>query len=605
MKKKLLNIPLRVDSAPTAIDVRKSALNAWVEALPMMDYPHSCEQVTAALHHLNGHKLDVKQRIEAMTLLSNQVDKLHKLVPRNFDSDSLPLSEKQLESKQQSQQLLTECAIGHKIIVCDLVESRSLLFRHKKALFFSIVKALHYMSLELVERSLIYRIPIEGTWQDIHKLYAISEQMGILDVVISGNAAHGEASTSINGLYKKILLLSLADMSRLMIGEAETVYKQLAEWSKFTSLSHSDDSFREGVVVDLDLDTPANHVFSEKPIKFLNGRVFDLSRLLAHMDEQIDLLAEQGQKGNNMLNLRARQAMYIRLRFTWGTRGERGAVREPTKIAVRLISGLHDCHRGLSGDVHFNPEHDELRFDSDWKDSGASPGDPLSLIPEDQDPWVKEAIKTRVASNFNGHRSSQFDAHKKNDAWEQIYTNKLSNPDRYERGSMVLPVIDCIQVNVSPGGMAIVCNREQVGAALAVGKVVTISVSNGKWQTGIVRWLIMLPNNSVRCGVQIISQHAKVIAVKGIKGIGEDGEYFRAIMIPAEGDRSVSVIVPAAVYSSNTILSVVVNKELKYWMLKELLNNSASYNQFSFKEIDKLMLGLNLIAKIERNRRSF
>jgi len=615
MKKKLLNIPARVDSEPTKIDVRKSALSAWINALPLMDYTRSCEQMMEALHHLNCHHLDVKSRIQAMTLLSNRVDKLHKLIPRNFESDSLPLSEKKLKSKQQAELLLAECAIGHKIIVTDLVADRSILSRHKKALFFSIVKALHYMSLELIERFLIYRDPQEGTWQDIHKLYAISEQMGILDIAISGNAAHGEASTSINELYKKILLLSLADMSRLMTGEAAAVYKKLAEWSMLTSLSHCDDSFREGVVVDLGIDAPANHVFSEKPIKFLNGRVFDLSRLLAHMDKKIDVLGEQGKKGNNMLSARARQAMYIRLRFTWGTRGERGAVREPINKPVKLISGLHDCHRGLSDNAHFNPEHDELRFDPDWNKAGASPsdsapaslGDSLSLVPEDQAPWLEEALESRMASNFNDKRVSQFNELKTHDAWEKIYSNEATNQARYERDSMPLTVTDCIQVDTSPGGMAVVCEQSQVGASLAVGKVVAISTddSNDQWQTGVVRWLIMLPNNNIRCGMQILSQSAEVIAVKGLKGVGEDGEYFRAIMIPAEEGCGMSVIVPAAVYSSNTILSVVTQQALKYLVLKELLNNSASYNQFLFEEIDKPMLGINLMAKIDRNRRSF
>ncbi len=611
MRNKLLNIPVRVDAEPVGVDVSEPALKAWTEALPLMDYAHSCKQVTDALNQLNRQQVEIMKRITAMTLLSNHVDKLHKIVPRNFDSDALPLSAKQLESKLRPQRLLLECATGHKIIVVELLEDKKLLAKNKKSLFLSLVKALHYMLLELIENFLSYRTPEAGTWQDMHKLYAIAEQLGVVDVAVSGSAAQGEASTTIGELYKKILLLSLADYSRLMNGEAEMIYQQLPEWSKLTSLSCPDDSFREGIVVDLGVDAPANHVFSEKPIKFLNGRLFDIAPLLAHMDAQIDALAEQGQQGDNMLGARTRQAMYIRLRFTWGTRSERGASRQPINNPVKLISGLHDCHRGLSGNAPFNPEHDELRFDPEWNkvEEQAPLPDDLSLVPEGEDPWMKDVIEARVAANVNGHRVSQFDEHTKADAWEKIYANQIADQGRREREVAPLMVIDCVQVDTSPGGMAILCSHEQVDASLAVGKVVAIyeegDAEVNRWQIGVVRWLVMLPSNDIRCGVQVLSHRARTVATKSIKGVGENGEYFRSIMIPAEDGYPTSVIVPAAVYSTNSILSVVAEKELIYLALKELLNNSASYNQFSFEKVDEPTMGINLKAKIDHNRRSF
>jgi len=466
------------------------------------------------------------------------------------------------------------------------------------------VKAMNYMSLGLIERFLVYQSPDKGTWHDFHKLFVISEQMGVLNITISGNAARGEESTSINELYKKVLLLSLADMSRLMMGEAETVYKQLAGWSKFTSLSKPDESFREGVVVDLGIDEPANHVLSEKPIKFLNGRLFNLTRLLEHLDGQIDVLTEQSMESKNILSARARQAMYIRLRFTWGVRSERGAVRESINTPVKLITGLHDCHRALSNKKHFNPEHDELRFDAEWNNVGDSSG-VLSLVPEEEAPWEKDVIEARAKANLNGNRVSLFDENSRRDAWEKVYSTSMAEQARQENAE--LHEIDCVQVDTSVGGMAIVCDSGQSEASLAVGKVVAIKVASdaSRWQTGVVRWLVMLPSHDIRCGVQILSDHAETIATRSIKGAGEDGEYYRSILIPKEGDCPASILVPAAVFSLNTILSVVTTSELKYFKLKELMNNSATYNQFSFDEVERPSMGINLKAKIDRNRRSF
>jgi len=606
MKRKLLNIPIQADSRPTEIDVAESALNSWIDALPLMNYTRSCDQVTDALSHLNRHQLELSERIAVMKVLSSRVDEIHKLVPRHFDSDSFPLTEKRRASKIRSQKLLSECAIGHKVIITALIEDRALLSQNKKALFFSIVKSLHYMSLELVELFLSYRVPEKGTWQDLHKLYVIAEQMGVLDIVISGNAAQGEASTSINELYKKILLLSLADFSRLMNGEAEKVYQQLSEWAKLTSLSLPGDSFCEGTVVDLGIDSPASHVFSEKPLKFINGRVFEIYRLLEYLDGQIDILAEQGRKGGNVLSVRSRQAMYIRLRFTWGTRCERGAVREPIENPVKLISGLHDCHRGLSNDIHFNPEHDELRFTPSLdEDGGLSPG--LSLVPEDDSPWMKDEMEARAASNMDGHRVSQFDDQKKSDAWEKIYANQVGSQAQQEREAPPLTVTDSVQVDTSSGGMAILCRCEQVEASLAVGKVVTLKDDgeDSEWKIGVVRWLVMLGSGDVRCGVQILSEDAETIATRSIKGVGENGEYYRSILIPEQGDHPASVLVPASVYSTNTTLSVVTSTEVKYMTLKELLNNSSSYNQFLFEVVSKPLTARDLGVKKDFDRRSF
>ncbi len=605
MKKKFLNIPLRSDDAPSLIEVSEPAIKGWIKALPTLDFAASCEQMVDLLRDINRHQLELPVRVMAMGLLSTRVDKLHRIMPRNYECQSLPLSEKQLVLKVLAQELFAECAIGHKIIVSDLVDNRELLTQNKKVLFFSIVKAMHYMSLGLIERFLVYQPPDKGTWHDFHKLFLISEQMGVLDITISGNTARGEESTSINELYKKILLLSLADMSRLMTGEAEKVYKQLAAWSRFTTLSKLDDSFREGVIVDLGIDEPANHVFSEKPIKFLNGRLFNLRRLLEHLDGQIDVLTEQSMEGKNMLGARATQAMYIRLRFTWGVRSERGAVRKPINTAIKLISGLHDCHRGLNNKRHFNPEHDELRFDPEWNDVGDTSG-ALELVPEEESPWEKDVIEARAKANLNGNRISQFDENNRKDAWEKIYSTSATEQARQENTG--LQVIDCVQVDTSTGGMAIVCDSEQSEASLAVGKVVAISLGDAEppqWKTGVVRWLVMMPNHDIRCGVQILSDHAETIAARSIKGAGEEGEYYRSILIPEEEGCPASVLVPAAIFSLNTILSVVTESELKYFKLKELLNNSASYNQFSFDEVEKPNMGTNLKAKIDRNRRSF
>jgi len=595
-----LNTPKQENSPPTEIDIRTSALQSWIEALPLMDYARSCEKVTNALHHINRHQLDVKARIEAVTLLSERVEKLHKIVPRSFDSDALPFTEKQLASKQGPQRLLAECAISHKIIINELLADPKLLAKHKQVLFYSLVKALHYMSLELIERFLIYRIPAEGTWQDIHKLYVIAGKMSVLDISISGSAAQGEASTSINELYKKILLLSLADLSRLMMGEATSVYKQLAEWSKLTSLLALDDAFREGVVVDLGIDAPASHILSKQTLKFHNGRVFDISHLLVYLDEQVDVMTEQGQSGGNMLSVRARQAMYIRLRRTWGSRGEREAGREPIKTPMKLISGLHDCHRVLSDDAPFNPEYDELHFEYESKKTVAGGLEGLALVPEGDSPWEREEMESRAAANIKGNRTSQFDDSTKADAWEKIYANKLAEVERQKRESTPLIATDCFQVDISPGGMAIVCDKAQANAALAVGKVVTIRASNddASWQAGIVRWLVMLPNNDIRCGVQVLSEHAVTIATKGVKGVGNNGEYYRSIMTLADEGSVASVFVPASVYSVNSIINAVVGGGVKYLALKSLLNNSASYNQFSFEEVSKPVVGGLIKAKL-------
>ncbi|MCF6323783.1 MAG: PilZ domain-containing protein [Gammaproteobacteria bacterium] len=605
MKKKFLNIPLRSDDTPNLMEVSESAIKGWIKALPRLDFAASCQQMVVLLRDINRHQLELPVRIMVMSLLSARVEKLHRIIPRNYESQLLPLSEKQLVLKMQAQELFVECAIGHKIIVSDLIDNRELLTQNKKVLFFSIVKAMHYMSLGLIERFLVYQSPDKGTWLDFHKLFVISEQMGILDITISGNAARGEESTSINELYKKVLLLSLADMSRLMMGEAERVYKQLAAWSRLTALSKLDDSFREGVIVDPGIDEPASHVFSEKPIKFLNGRLFNLERLLEHLDGQIDVLTEQSMEGKNMLGARAEQAMYIRLRFTWGVRSERDAVREPINIAIKLISGLHDCHRGLSHKRHFNPEHDELRFDTEWNDGGDTSG-VLALVPEEASPWEKDVIEARAKANLDGHRISQFDENSRKDAWEKVYSTSAIEQARQE--NTALQVIDCIQVDISTDGMAITCDSGQSEASLAVGKVVAISVNDvqpPQWQTGVVRWLVMLPDHDIRCGVQILSDHAETIAARSIKGAGEEGEYYRSILIPEEAGSPASVLVPAAIFSLNTILSVVTISELKYFKLKELVNNSASYNQFSFDEVEKPSMGINLKAKIDRNRRSF
>jgi hypothetical protein len=77
------------------------------------------------------------------------------------------------------------------------------------------------------------------------------------------------------------------------------------------------------------------------------------------------------------------------------------------------------------------------------------------------------------------------------------------------------------------------------------------------------------------------------VATRAVQGVGQGGEYFRALVLSATelDDPDASLIVPGAIYDIGTVLAINSRDAIKYVELTGLLESTRSYSHFRFKVV--------------------
>jgi len=139
--------------------------------------------------------------------------------------------------------------------------------------------------------------------------------------------------------------------------------------------------------------------------------------------------------------------------------------------------------------------------------------------------------------------------------------------------------------NLGAGGLCLACDG-QCKVQTRVGELVAYKSEadvESEWRLGTLRWLRCQTEDALELGIMRIADEAVAVAVRAIAGVGTGGEYFRAL-IAGNGTDPVleSLIVPAAMYDTGSILVINSGMDLRYVSLTQLIATSTSFSQFNF-----------------------
>ncbi len=554
-------------------------LAVWLDALNLVNAEDSSAQVINALTSYNQSGMQVSERMSALEQFIPVVEQLVETLRNSYRGSTFPLVNKQQAHADLVSRLIDAMSVGHKIAAVALSQAGDSVDNDELA--HSIILAIHYLGEKILAAYLVY-MPVEkNTWYELYQLYQFAEQHELTREAPVIQAMAFPENTTIGLVFKRIVMLSLANPYHLMEGDAASVYRNLLEWGIYVSLIPLKNTAAvEGkFYLDLAVDSPPGFASGHTSHAPVNGRVLDVGRIVEGIGSLIQSISDKADDNSMTLKDRMNRDMLVRLQSVWGGRAERQFDRAPHSAMVSLAAGLTASHYLIGGEQVFQPEKNELNL----KKTGGIDTSGLSLTPLGDESWRNEERAERIEQGVVEHRVSRFDpdaAHK--DTWGKVHSHKVLANKTDEPDVPVFQVQQWHVVNTSAQGEGLLCD-DPTGIRIRVGDVVALRRAEAEpWNLAVVRWFGMTQEKKLESGLMNIPGLVQAVGTRAVGGTGEGGEYFRGMLIKESG-KTDALLVSAMIYDLGTELLISTTTEVLYARLIWLIDTTTSYTRFGIE----------------------
>jgi hypothetical protein len=547
-----LQLPQRKKPGNHSFNTGPVALTAWLNDLPLINTGETLELLSSALQQINTLKLPPDNRQEALERFASPVTCVTDALKKKFLDKPLPLKGNHLVSATQTLELFNALATGYRILAEDL---RS---KNKPQLAIALHRALRYLSEILLTSFRIYIQYPEGLWKTINTLYALADEHHITRQAVTDITLQAPATSTIETVYKQILLLSLACPYRLRQNEIRIVYNTLLDWADSSQLHHVDDEKTHGLFsINLQSDAPPSYRdLNDGGASDPHTRILDTNSMAARMREE--LATSQG--GTSQQTGAGNTEIMQRLMLAWGVMPKRLFARHPQDAPVKLVIGLNTIHQLTPGSVIEEPEADENIRDKHYL----------------QDPTF-EAATTFNTDPFASKRAQQTVAEDRNPLKGAYAADKLAS-SRIESWKMA---------DISAGGYCLLWDSDEVSCA-RVGELVALigkeHLNSNNWQSGIIRRMKFTEERGLELGIQLLSPGARAVWVHLRKNGVSTGDRMQGILLP--GIEAIklhtSLLLPSLPFRTGCIATLEDNGTTTIIELTRQLENTGSFAQYHF-----------------------
>ncbi len=549
----ILNLPMQAASRPQPY-MRVRRLKRWMNDLPTADCQRTAVAVVEQLERLNNGSYPPQERACLMDNLRPLVQQLINTLSQQVRKSYIPLSPRALERYQLLQDVLAGMATGYKLVVNALAMTISAHREHddmllREALYFSS----QYIARQLLEAYLVYMPEPKNCWLELHQLfqYAVDTAMATLTVDDPFPDISVPIANTVDLIYKRIVLLALAEPYHLMKNEAREFYYLLSAWASNCELLPSNNIVCEGeFCLDANTEKPPRFVSSEIEWKPENGYVVDISEAQKRLDMQLQRilranLLELEDNNHTLIQQRRQRDMLLRLADAWQGVLRRNGERYISEARIELATGLNAGHHYISLGKAFSPEVDELRIKSD-----------------EIEPTIFAAAYRSALQKDRCHHNRAYET---NPWWQRNFSRN---------GAALYCSVDCPKLHTAVGELVTYCDPD---------------TTPPRWKIGVVRWLHASPENLLDLGIMNIADSAVAVASKALVGCGGGTDYFRSLLVPKQVSlqQQRCLIVPANIYDINSLLAISMKHRIFYVRLTKLMLSTQTFSQFEFDVIEK------------------
>ena len=568
-----LVIPAQQSADKTSFDVRPKFMEKWITSLPMANLGETSRLVFKAVVEINRLDMPVPQRYKAMELLRKPCHYIVESLEKHFAGRPLPLNKRNRKISELARALLSELAVGYKIIARQTETSSR---PDLKLLTSALHRSMSYQGLLLLRSYQVYAPYPRGIWKELHTIYHFIESYDLLNQVIKDPLNLLPGNSSIDTLYKKILLLSLSMPYRLHRGEIDKVCSLLNQFVNFTRL----DKIIEGsppaglFIIDLDSDNQPGYLAMHNSNDYRSCRLLNTSEMIININEQL-------QSPDSELLKMASDDLVTRLLAAWSVLSKRSFSRiQRDESFANVAFGLSAAHHFVSGEQAFSP------------------------VPEEAD---KELDINGKASDFHSTRVHAIsDIVKGPDVWNMSYTYSENDPSRAapDKASLVnntaaqqgfeYETIQLGMANISAGGYCLVSQGDinfsaHVGDLLAVRDTDDLTIE--QWGIGVVRRMLSNRSGNIELGIEMLTPNAVAVAARlESENDSQTGsDYLRCLMLPELRtiEQPATIITPAMPFKPDSRIRINLQDRSIIAVLSKQLECTRSFSQFEFNVLEE------------------
>ena len=458
----VLNIPAQELKKKPKPYLKVKTLQRWLDDLPIANISRSTEQILQQLKTINRSRYPAQERIQLLDTLKPAARELLIQLKQQIKNPQLPLGDKQKEAAETIQNILEEMAAGYKCVVSQFIMQDSQKESDSMLLQEAIYNSIQYLARRLVESYLIYAPEPYDVWRELHQLYHYAEQLGIHDMPVDDPYPDYSLPViyTIDLVYKRILLLALAEPYHLMQNESEEIFRLVSSWTDECHIQPIiNQKIENEFVFDLATDATPRFIGRNMDWQPINGRLLDIKGVRLHLDNFLQqfLRHETIEEIHSHVEIQTRD-MLLRLVEALEGRLTRQSDRRTGIGDVRIAVGLNPAHYYISNCAEFTPEMDELRLQGQH-----------NIQPSMFANAYKDALnKDRIHSH-------------------QDYTTYT-----------------WLQSNTSYTGSALNCSLDSDDQAVKVGELVTYcpdDKTTHKWKVGLIRWVKFQKDSGINMGI--------------------------------------------------------------------------------------------------------
>lgn len=564
-----LHIQQRKPRENSSFDANPAAVARWVETLPVVNIGETARRLYEALGDLGQQDLSPAQRFKALELLRPQVFYVLDALKKHIVGQSFPLGDKARKVARLARELLRELGDGYKILVLEEVAGRGR--RDTRTLTISLHRAMHCLAQLLLKAYQAYAPHPEGVWSDIHQLYRYSEAQELHRTPVQVEVPEGALPSSIETLYKQILLLALACPYRMRHGEAEEVQARLERWAEHSRLSPMAlPGQHPGLFM--------SHLASDEPPIYRSlrhggendvlCRALDTTELAEDIRAALSTLPEEQPIPTPL------QHTLRRLMLAWGVMPKRRFSRSQHSARVSVAMGLATTHYFVSGEAAFSPAAGNLG-DAGYQEPPRFQAEPVSSERgRAPDAWELEPVPQHQDTPLQTPRPHRVEI--------PTGLDVTAEPDFQSH--------DWHMINVSAGGYCLLWDRQENSRA-QVGELVGIRELDDPdlfhWRLGVVRW--MKSNTGLELGVQMLSPGAVAVGARPYPAISQNPQFSRALLLPEIHalQQPATLLLSAPPFRVGG--SAIINshgREVKV-KLHKMVENTGSFAQFQFVTLEE------------------
>jgi hypothetical protein len=514
---------------------RPAAVKSWAQSLRATQVGYTSVVLYKALPEIARLKTSADQRLEMLEALRPYVQDCIQGLAKHFINQPLMLSEAPLKSAVIAQALQKYMCSGY-IAVLEALSRRARKSKQSdERLALACHRAITGYGLILLRNYQLYSQTPANLWLELHSLYWLAEQWGLLDQPVPDSLLQYSSSSTITQTYVRTLLLACARPNQMRQSDILAIYEVLESWAHLARVQQARGGSESLFLVSLssDLAPLYRSRFARSPDDGI--RELDTSALLTAFRRQGKLRSEAG---GLRIPHTISSSLLEHLEQAWGSRQQRSFERQPGAANIEVCVGISSLHHHTAGGQDFSAF------------LGPTAAEESDSVSYGNDAWF-----------VSGDRSDS-------------------------RGAEEFPIHAISVANSSPGGYRLDW-VERIPAQIKAGEVLGLrQPGRHRWGLGVIRWL-QQGENCTRLGVQLIAPKADAYGAAVELPTGDFSDYRRVLMLPElkAANQSATLLTAFAPFREGQRVRLNRHGLTSVVTLQRRIFSTGSISQFTFRAL--------------------